>query len=192
MKNVLVLLLILLAAGCKSGKITADSPEKFQLENLAGVIADQKIDKIFPEAKKAEGTDLFEEGTMERPYTILYPETDDELLIIWEDESRSRPYQLYVEKEGKWSTKKGIRIGTSYEDLVKINGPIDFYGFGWDYSGAVDWKGGKMENSNVRVFLAPVNAPPQNFYGDQIVEANPEEILNLDLKVRAMIFHYGQ
>lgn len=193
MKKVLVLGLILLATGCKSGKITADSPEKFQIENLAGVIADQNLEKVYPEAQIAVGVDVFEEGTLERPYSILYPETVDQLLIVWEDETRSRPYQLYFENEGKWSTKNGIRVGTTYEDLVKINeGPIKFYGFGWDYSGAVDWNDGKLADSDIRVFLAPVNAPPKGFYGDQIIEADPEDILNLDLKVRAIMLHKGK
>lgn len=193
MKKVLVLGLILIAAGCKSGKITADSPEKYRVENLAKVISQRNLEEIYPDAQIAEGVDLFDEGTVERPYSILYPETKDQLLIIWEDQSRTRPYQLYVENEGKWSTQNGIMVGTSYEDLQAINGgSIKFYGFGWDYSGAVDWNDGKLADSNIRVFLAPVQAPPQSFYGDQIIEADPEEILNLDLRVRALMLHNGQ
>lgn len=193
MKRFLILGLILMVAGCKSRKLNADSPEKFQIENLAGVISDQNLQKIYPEAMIAEGTDLFEEGTVELPYSILYPETADQLLIIWEDETRTRPYQLYFENEGKWNTKHGIKVGSTYEDLERINeGPIKFYGFGWDYSGAVDWNDGKLADSNIRVFLAPVNAPPQSFYGDQIIEADPQDILNLDLKVRAVMLHNGK
>lgn len=193
MRRFLILGLILIIASCKSGKITADSAEKYQLENLNRVIADRNLEEIYPEAQIAEGVDLFEEGTVERPYSILYPETKDQLLIIWEDQTRTRPYQLYVENEGKWSTQNGIMVGTSYEDLVEINeGPIKFYGFGWDYSGAVDWNDGKLKDSNIRVFLAPTEAPPQNFYGDQIIEADPEEIVNLDLTVRAIMLHLGK
>ncbi len=184
----MILGLIILAAGCKSRKLTADSSEKYQLEKLSEVISKNNIQKIYPEAEISEGIDLFEEGTVERAYSILYPNTDDELLIIWEDKIRNQPHQIYVENDGRWKTGEGIEIGTSYEDLVAINGgPIDFYGFGWDYSGAVDWKDGKMENTNVRVFLAPVDAPPKSFYGDQIIEADPEDIINLHLKVRAII-----
>lgn len=189
MKKIMILALIILAAGCKSRKISADSAEKFEMENLAKVISKNSLKKIYPEAEISEGIDLFEEGTVERAYSILYPNTDDELLIIWDDKMANRPHQIYVENDGRWSTKQGIRVGTSYEDLEKINnGPIDFYGFGWDYSGAVDWKDGKMKDSNIRVFLAPVAAPPKSFYGDQIIEADPEDIINLDLKVRAIIF----
>ena len=188
MKRLLILGLVLLATGCKSRKLTANSAEKFQLEKLMSAIDGNNLQKIYPEAKISEGIDLFEEGTVERAYSILYPNTNDELLIIWEDKARNQPHQVYVEKEGRWKTGSGIEIGTTYANLVEINeGPIDFYGFGWDYSGAVDWKDGKMADSNIRVFLAPTAAPPQRFYGDQIVEADPEDILNLDLKVRAII-----
>ncbi|WP_029034502.1 hypothetical protein [Salinimicrobium terrae] len=189
MKKLLIVALIILASGCKSRKLTADSAEKYQLENLAEVISKNDLQKIYPEAEIAEGIDLFEEGTEQRAYSILYPNTSDELLIIWDDKTKNKPHQIYTENDGRWKTKEGIEVGTSYEDLVEINeGAIDFYGFGWDYSGAVDWKDGKMKDSNVRVFLAPVDAPPKSFYGDQIIKADPEDIINLDLKVRAIIF----
>ena len=188
MRKLLILAFVILLAGCKSRKLSSDSSEKFRMENLAQVISKNDLKKIYPEAEISEGIDLFEEGTVERAYSILYPDTDNELLIIWDDKAQNRPHQIYVEKEGRWKTGEGIEIGTSYEELVKINkGAIDFYGFGWDYSGAVDWKDGKMKDSNIRVFLAPVAAPPKSFYGDHVIEANPEDIINLDLKVRAII-----
>lgn len=189
MKKLFILALIISISGCKSRKLTATSSERFQLENLAEVISENRLETIYPEAEISEGIDLFDEGTVERAYSILYPGTDDEILIIWEDKTQNLPHQIYVEKNGRWHTGEGITVGTRYEDLVEINnGPIDFYGFGWDYSGAVDWKDGKMSNSNVRVFLTPVDAPPKSFYGDHIIEANPEDIINLDLKVRAVIY----
>ena len=188
MKKLVLLALIVLISGCKSRKISADSSEKFQLENLASIIEENNLENIYPEAGMSEGIDLFDEGTVERAYTILYPETDDELLIIWKDKARNEPHQIYFEKEGRWNTKEGIKVGTNYGDLEKINGgPIDFYGFGWDYSGAVDWKDGKMKDSKIRVFLAPVAAPPKGFYGDHIIKADPQDIINLNLKVRAVI-----
>ena len=193
MRNLFLLLLFFSMVACGSRKITANTPGKYEVENLAKVISQNNLKEVYPDALIAEGVDVFEEGTAKRPYSILYPETPDQLLIIWEDESRSKAYQIYIEDEGKWKTQTGISVGTSYEDLEEINnGPIKFYGFGWDYSGAVDWNDGKMADSNVRVFLAPVNAPPQSFYGDEIIEADPEEILNLNLVVRAIVLHNGE
>jgi hypothetical protein len=46
-----------------------------------------------------------------------------------------------------------------------------------------------MADSNIRVFLAPVNAPPGRFYGDHIIDSElVEEIRNLDLRVRAIVY----
>src|SRR5687767_4624093 len=37
---------------------------------------------------------------------------------------------------GNWITDDGIKIGTTLDELVKLNGqPITFSGFGWDYGG---------------------------------------------------------
>lgn len=189
MKKVLVLGLILIVAGCKSKKLSSDSAEKFQIENLAEVISEKNINSIYPEAQISKGTDLFEEGTVELPYSILYPGTGDELLIIWEDVNRTKIHQLRFDKNGRWQTHNGIKIGTSYEELERLNGkPIKFYGFGWDYSGAVDWNGGKLADSNIRVFLAPEKTPANKFIGDKIVEATPEEIEALNLRVRAVLY----
>lgn len=190
MKKFLLLGLVLITAGCNSGKITADSPEKFDVESLAKVINQKNLQEIYPDAQIIEGVDIFEEGTIERPYSILYPETKDHILIIWDDPARSRLRQIHYNGDGRWRSGTGIEIGTTYDDLVALNGgPIDVYGFGWDYSGAVDFKDGKLDETNIRVFLAPVNAPPQSFYGDHILDSDlVEEIQNLNLKVRAITY----
>ncbi|GAB2763813.1 hypothetical protein [Salinimicrobium soli] len=190
MRKILFLTLLLSIVACKSRK-TGDASEKYQLENLATVISKGDLQKAFPDARIAEGVDLFEEGTVEMAYSVLYPETKDELLVLWKDKDRKKVYQIYCENDGRWTSKEGIKIGsTSYDDLLALNnGPIDVYGFGWDYSGAVDWKDGKLAKSNIRVFLEPVNAPPQSFYGDHILDSKlVEEIRNLDLRVRAIVY----
>ena len=189
MRKFLILGLILLAAGCKSKKTGSTAAEKFQVETLAEVIATNNLKSVYPDAQISEGTDLFEEGTVERAYSILYPGTSDELLITWEDGARTKIHQLRFDKNGRWKTKNNIRVGTTYDELVRLNGnSIKFYGFGWDYSGAVDWNGGRLANSNVRVFLKPENSPSAKFIGDRIVEATPEEIEALNLKVQAVLY----
>lgn len=189
MRKIAFLTLIVLLTSCSGSRLTAESPEKYELESLVKVISREDLKKIYPEANIAEGKDLFEEGTVERAYTVLYPETKDEILITWQDRNQNKIYQIFYEGEGKWQSKEGIKIGTSYDDLVKLNeGPIKVYGFGWDYSGAVDWNKGKMEDTNIRVFLAPENAPPKSFYGDQVIEADIADIRNLNLTVRAILY----
>jgi len=180
--------LILFVVSCKSKKLTADSSDRYTIENLAKVSSTEELRRIFPDADMQEGTDLFEEGTVEKAYTILYPGSTNEVLITWSDNSRRNIQGIRVENEGIWKSKTGISIGTPYETLVEMNGPIKFYGFGWDYSGAVDWNNGKLADTNIRVFLAPRETPPSKYYGDGIIEATEEEIEALDLSVQAILF----
>ncbi|NJX17188.1 hypothetical protein HC176_17080, partial [Tamlana crocina] len=51
MRKFFILGLILIAAGCKSKRMTSASAEKFQLENLAEVIAENDLETIYPEAQ---------------------------------------------------------------------------------------------------------------------------------------------
>jgi len=179
-------------AACNSAKKgTSGSTYKYTVENLERMNSED-LTQNFPDANIAEGTDMFEEGTEERPYTILYPETADELHITWQDKNRTKIHDLRFSEAGKWKSETGIDIETTYDELNKMNGKkISFYGFGWDYSGAVDWNGGKLEKSGLRVFLTPGNKPANKFYGDKIIDATPEEIEALDLKVGSIVINYA-
>ena len=101
---------------------------------------------------------------------------------------RTEIHDIRLDVTGDWKSAEGVIIGTTYEELNRLNGKeISFYGFGWDYSGAVMWNNGELENSGLRVFLAPQNDPGNEFYGDRIIEASPEEIEALDLRVETIM-----
>lgn len=189
MRKLLILVTILFLASCKSKKISADSTNKFVIENLAEVVSGEALKTLFPNAEISEGTSLFEEATVERAYTILFPDTPNEALLTWKDANRTELHNIRVENGGDWKSETGIEIGSTLEELQRINGKeVKFYGFGWDYSGAVDWNGGKLANTNIRVFLAPEDTPPNKFYGDHVIEATEEEIEALDLKVHTILY----
>ena len=181
-------LITLIIVSCKSRKLTPDTTNKFVIENLSQVPSAEDLQKIYPEASIEEGNDMFEEGVVQRPYNILFPNTPDEALITWNDEQRTQLHNIRIEKDGRWKTSHGIQVGTTYKELVEINGPFSFYGFGWDYSGAVDWKEGKLADTNLRVFLAPKDTPPGKFYGDHMIEVTEEEIKDLNLSVQAILY----
>ncbi|WP_424492997.1 hypothetical protein [Salinimicrobium sp. GXAS 041] len=187
-KILFISLAILLMAGCKSRKLTVDS-NRFILENLAQISSSQDLKRIYPEASIEEGNDVFEEGVIQRPYNILFPGTANEALLTWNDVERTQLHHIRVENAGRWETRQGIKIGTTYEELEAFNeGPFEFYGFGWDYSGAVDWLDGKLAGTNIRVFLKPEGTPPNKFYGDRKIEASEEEIDALNLSVQAIMY----
>lgn len=192
MRKIVILIAIISLAACNSSKKTASkTSKKFTVESLQHMNA-QDLSNRYPEANIKEGKGLFEEGTEERPYSILYPNTPDELHITWKDNKRTEILDLRFSQKGKWKSKSGISIGATYEELNKINGkPISFYGFGWDYSGAVLWNDGRLENSGLRVFLSPETQPQNKFIGDQIIEPSPEEIKKMNLKVSSVIINYA-
>ena len=192
MRKITVIIAVVLMAACNSAKKgTSGSTSKYTVENLGKMNAED-LEKNYPDANIEEGTDMFEEGTEERPYTILYPGTENELHITWQDKERSNIHDLRYSNSGKWKSETGVDIGTTYDELNKLNGKkISFYGFGWDYSGAVDWNGGKLEKSGLRIFLTLENEASNKFYGDKIIDATPEEIEALDLKVGSIMINYS-
>ncbi|SKB53789.1 hypothetical protein SAMN05660776_1758 [Salegentibacter holothuriorum] len=187
MKRISLIIAILSLVACGSSNKNTSSKDKFVVENLTNYNADDLMND-YPEANFYEDSGMFEEGTVERAYTVMYPETPDELHITWKSNERKEIFDIRFSEKGKWKSAKGIEIGTSYEALNELNGEkISFYGFGWDYGGAVMWNDGKLENSNLRVFLAPENEVDNKFYKDRIIEVSEEEIKDMDLKVTSIM-----
>lgn len=186
MKKISLIIFVLTIVACGSSN-SKKSKDKFVAENLTNYNAED-LNKNYPDANFREDTGMFEEGTVERAYTVMYPDTPDELHITWKTEEQEEIFDIRFSENGKWKSAAGIEIGTTYEALNKINEKeISFYGFGWDYGGAVIWNNGKLEKSKLRVFLAPDGEVSDEFYGDRIIEANQEEIENLNLKVTTIM-----
>lgn len=189
MRKFFSLLAILLIVSCNSTKNvgSAVSNERF-IEDLLEMNAEE-IKNSFPNEKMTEDVGIFLESTEEQAFTVLSPNTPDELHITWKDKNRTEIEEIRMHSNGKWKSKTAVKIGTTYDELTQINQqPISFYGFGWDYGGAVQWNEGKLEKSKVYVFLAPKKEPKNKFYGDQLVKATAEEIKEMDLKVKSILF----
>ncbi|SFB80901.1 hypothetical protein SAMN04487907_101728 [Zunongwangia mangrovi] len=187
MKKLLLLFVSISLVACGGSKKAVKS-DKYTIESLQNKNYEQILG-MYSDANPKNGSEMMEEGTVERPYTILYPGTEDEILITWKNESKTSIFDISYSENGKWSSAKGIKIGTTYDELTRINGKeVKFYGFGWDYSGAVDWNGGKLEDSNIRVFLNPQGKVAGKFYGDRMIDATPEEIEALNLKVSTIMY----
>jgi len=181
--------MVLSLTSCSSTKNTTSvTLDKFVIENLIRFNS-EKIKEKYPDANVYETMGVFEEGTEELPFSVLYPDTPNELHITWADASRTQIYDIRFSIGGDWKSSTGIRIGTTYQELNELNGkPISFYGFGWDYSGAVVWNEGKFENSKLRVFLSPEKESNSKFYDDQIIKASPEEIVEMNLRVESIVY----
>ncbi|MDZ4806869.1 MAG: hypothetical protein SGI96_01220 [Bacteroidota bacterium] len=83
--------------------------------------------------------------------TIIYPEKNNEFTVYWKDNLYHTAI-AFIETylpDGPYHTVNGLKIGSSLEDLLKINGKqIIFSGFDWDYGGSIqDYGMGTLQNS---------------------------------------------
>ncbi|HSM63016.1 MAG TPA: hypothetical protein VK833_03660, partial [Gillisia sp.] len=150
MRKIFYFIAILLILSCNSSKKAASTTaENLYVEDLLGMNSEE-LKSIFPIESIQEDTGLFEECTEERAYTIIHANTNDELHITWKDPNRTQIDDIRITSNGKWRSNSGVEIGTSYASLNELNNTkISFYGFGWDYSGAVLWNEGKLERTNM-------------------------------------------
>lgn len=189
MSKILSVFAILLIVACNSSKnASSSSSNPLYVEELLEMNSEE-LKNLFPNEEITEDIGLFEEGTEERAFTVISPNTTNEMHITWKNKDRTQIEDMRIETNGKLKSKTNIKIGTTYDELTSINKkPISFYGFGWDYSGAVLWNEGELEKSKIHVFLGSEKEPKNKFYGDHIIKATPDEIQELDLKVTAILF----
>lgn len=115
----------------------------------AGMTADD-LRKLYGADQVKEATLYGPEG-MTYPGFHLFPGTDDELNISID--SVGFLADTYNPGSHWASAQHGVRIGTSLEDLERLNGgPFIFSGFDWDYGGNVyDWLGGELDGYSLQL-----------------------------------------
>lgn len=104
---------------------------------------------------------------------ILYPNHPEKKLLIYTNETNSHPGSLLVDEAGsKWQLANSVKLGTDSNTLESLNKkPFTFYGFYWDYGGAItDWNGGELSKksangSQINIHLCPPEDPklPDNY-----------------------------
>lgn len=168
----------LIVPGERIGMITAETTES-EVEKAYG-----RENLKFTSVTVAEGE--------EQQGVVVFPETKNELEIIWELAANiGNPAFVRLGNEGSdWQTTEGIGVGTTLEKLEEINGkPFSFYGFEWDYGGLVtNWNDG-----NISPFLV-VALIPQNFdklnsdvIGEVILSSDDPKVRALNAKVGSLV-----
>jgi len=128
--------------------------------------------------------------------TIVFPDTPNELIVEWVYEYEYKKLsRIRIERgNAEWVTEEGIKIGTTLEELMKINGK-DFYfpGFGGDYEGITnEWNEGNV-NRQLTVFLnskKPEGAP-EELLGDGLFSSSNPKAKEAQLEVDAFIIYFG-
>jgi hypothetical protein len=85
--------------------------------------------------------------------TKIYPGTNKEIIVHWSDKFYHKIIlSLESSEEGNpYHTFNGIRMGSTLQDLLKLNGKkITFWGFDWDYGGYIQsYNNGALEKSTI-------------------------------------------
>jgi hypothetical protein len=116
---------------------------------ITGRTSEKELSKIFGKENVTPTTIQ----SVEYSYlgTSVYKGTENELQIIWKTQKRESPSEIIVDsKNTKWHTVSGITIGTTLDELIKLNGrDFEIHGFGWDYGGYIkSWEGGKLDKDH--------------------------------------------
>ena len=123
--------------------------------------------------------------------TIMYPKTNNELLIYWQNEDFQTIRQIIITKPGgQWQTLSGIHIGQSIKEVTELNGaPFNLTGFQWDYAGkSLNWQGGKLSPHLTLAFDYNGDISIYPFLiGDKVISSDNSSLLKVDPRVRQII-----
>jgi hypothetical protein len=116
------------------------------------------------------------EGQMVRAL-VLWPRDKARRLEVFFDDGPMRQLSsvLIRSKGSRWRVA-GLGVGATLAEVVRANGgPVTVGGFGWDYGGGVDRRGGKLARlpGGCAVGLTMdigegITNPPQGIFGDGV------------------------
>jgi len=111
--------------GQRVGEIRASTSES-DLIRIYGSSNVVKSDVYVGEGESVPGTTLFA-GDAERTLQIIWKSTP----------VMSNPESIYVQGK-RWRTTNGLGLDSSLKEIEKLNGgPIEIFGFEWDYGGTI-------------------------------------------------------
>jgi hypothetical protein len=172
---------------------TLEEVAYWTVENLATALRDDHLNTAYPDLNVKEDVMLFGEGTIERRVKILGNGTDNEILISYQN---GKPFEMLYGNRGLWRTKHPIYIGLPIKNLNEINGkPVKFAGFGWEYSGLVNFNDGVIDSDRYTVFLAPnytdINKETAfGFIGSDFFNSDIADVEKLHLYVSSITYKF--
>jgi hypothetical protein len=95
-------------------------------------------------AKKVYGAEG--EGDPREDVVLFANKPADRIQIAWSDEKTGSVESLSVAAGSKWRGPGAIHIGSTLQELEKVNGKaFTFHGLGWDYGGVYNWNQGLLD-----------------------------------------------
>ena len=123
--------------------------------------------------------------------TKIYPEKNNEFIVYWRDSLYHKSIS-FIETylpDGPYHTDKGLKIGSTFEELLKINGKqIIFSGFDWDYGGSIqDYGMGTLQNSPLGFRLAMDEGGGTELSGDSEFNTEMPEVKKNLTKIKISV-----
>ena len=129
--------------------------------------------------------------------TIIYQGKPDEVKIEWHKDFKA-PQRLTISSPNtSWQTQEKITIGTTLEELEKINGrSFQLTGWAWDYEGrTTSWQEGKLPQE-LQLRLEPtVEIEPseyQKVMGDGLFDSHRAEMKKLKPVVKEIYIRWDK
>jgi len=127
---------------------------------------------LFGKTKLRNSTIVLGENGVKQPSTDILTK-GAEATVVWETEARRKIVGILMSKRNsQWHTEDGIKVGTSVQELEKINGaPFKFSGLDWDDGGQIQAATGKLSAlDGLSLTLQGNSDAPgaEKFIGDQV------------------------
>lgn len=203
----LLLIGVIVACQSKKGEGAHGQPvgDALYLEDLLSVKNHNELIQRFGSANVKKDTMIpGPEGTTLKG-TLLFPGTDDEIEIYWENDSTYQNLRnariLAKFKDGdsmanfntRWQSRTGLKLGMPFAQVLELNEkPFIMMGLGWDYGGYIsDWQNGKLDGKQLQVrFMEEGNAYDKltqaevdSVMGDRPVSAGFEPLKKIKMSV---------
>ncbi len=127
--------------------------------------------------------------------SVLFKGTKDEMSIEWKGDFKQPGRVTIKHPESTWLLKNGIEIGSTLQQVEKINGKsFKLTGFEWDYPGrTTSWGGGKL-SKQLQLDFEPQAQVPGNelsqVIGDSSFSSQHKIIKKLKLKVKTIYIRW--
>ena len=207
-KSLLFFFGICLLFGCndKMKKVTEPASEPESIENTTSeevpkekILTIEKIAEMankgtlfaeFPDSEIKTEIASINEGMDNVKVIWLNRGKKDEVRIDFQPKDSTKVFRVTVEgKENKYSSETGVKSGMTIDELNSANRkPVDFYGFGWDFGGAVKFNNGQLEAQKIRVYLKTDKKYGNQFLGDTPHTFEEAKAAKLELYVNKIIF----
>ncbi len=125
------------------------------------------------------------EGEMATGMALWPNDPKRRIEVFFEDRPNKRVETVRVDRKGSVWRLGGVGVGSKLAEVVQANGgPINVGGFGWDYGGGVDARGGRLAKwpGGCRIGLVmdvgpDVRKAPAEVFGDGVQLGSDSPIL---------------